>query len=310
MRSDMELSNHHIEKSNKPSRRIYRLADDFMSMESQDAKESDQVGYIARSMVLATLPHSKPKEHFFQRTNGYFTISMIGNPNIGLPYGSLPRLAIAWMTREVKIKESPVLFLGKSFSVFLDKLQLSHSGGSRSDRARLREQMIRLFSTQISCVYRDNKKGHCHASQFLITRSFDLWWSHLGVGSQCIADNSTITLSQEFYQELINRPIPIDLRMLHALRKSPLQMDIYQWLTYRFFKLKKPSLISWNALASQFGSNYANTKQGLRDFKREFKKALDVVLKMYRDANVDLEKQGICLKPSKTHVKSCLKEVV
>lgn len=37
---------------------------------------------------------------------------------------------------------------------------------------------------------------------------------------------ATLTLPEEFYQECINHPVPIDLRVLHKLR-SPLADDIY-----------------------------------------------------------------------------------
>jgi replication initiator protein len=289
---------------NKSPHRTNKLVTEFLLIDAESAKQASALVYMARAMVLATLPHSKPKGHIFKRTNGNYTLTMIGDPEIGLPYGSLPRLLLAWMTREAKIKKSPTLQLGKSVSAFLSTLKLSQSGGVRGDATRLREQMIRLFSTHISCVYQNDKKGICISDQYLVARSFELWWNPLKQNDDKILEQSTITLAKDFYEEIINRPVPVDFRMLQALRRSPLQMDIYIWLTYRFSYLKKSSHITWDLLCNQFGSNYSSSRQGMRDFKREFLKALNVVTSIYHDANVEIDDEGIVLRKSKTHVKS------
>jgi hypothetical protein len=227
---------------------------------------------------------------------------MTGNPKFGLPYGSLPRLILAWMTREAKVKNSPVLYLGKSLSAFLNTLKLTRSGGVRGDATRLRDQMIKLFSTHISCVYHNKKQGVCKADHFSVTRSFELWWKPLKDDQSHISQTSTITLAKDFFDELIKRPVPVDFRVLQALRRSPLQIDLYTWLTYRFSYLKKSTLIPWNALVHQFGSDYADNAQGLRDFKRQFLKSLHVVTAIYHEAQVELHEEGVMLKPSRSHV--------
>ncbi len=284
----------------KSKKRINKLVSKFLAIEAESAKEAKMLSYMARSMVIATLPHSRPKDNIFQRKNGDFILTMTGNPNLGLPYGSYPRLIMAWITREAKFKKSPVLQLGKSFSAFLKTLGFSKSGGIRGEATRLREQMLKLFSTHISCLYLSDHQGMCKADQFLVARSFKLWWNPLKEDE--ISQQSTITLAKDFYEEIIDRPVPVDFRMLQALRRSPLQMDIYVWLTYRFSYLKKSTLITWNLLSNQFGSNYANNRQGERDFKREFLKALHIVTVMYTDANIEIQDDGIILKKSRPHV--------
>jgi len=298
-----------VNKPPKASKRISKLVAEHLAIEAESAKEAGMLAYMARAMVMATLPHSKPKEHVFKRTNGDFTLTMISNPVFGLPYGSLPRLILAWMTREAKLKNSPELHLGKSFSAFLKTLKLSQSGGIRGDATRLREQMLKLFSTHVSCVYQNNKQGVCRADQFLVAKSFELWWSPIKSEKAEVAQQSTIVLAKDFFDELISRPVPVDFRMLQALRRSPLQIDIYVWLTYRFSYLKKATLIPWRLLINQFGANYANTPQGLRDFKREFLKGLHVVTVMYPAAKVDIQDEGIVLKPSRSHVSKKKKEI-
>lgn len=289
-------------KFNNRDRRVDTLVNEYLLMESDKAKDVGMLGYMARSMVIATLPHSRPSGNHFQRTNGNFTLLMSGNPSLGLPYGSLPRLILAWITKEAKVKKTPVLELGKNFSTFLKILKLSQSGGIKGDATRLKSQMLKLFSTHISCIHQNNREGFYKAEQFTVTRSFELWWSPIESNKPINLQQSTVTLAQDFFEEIIDRPVPIDFRMLQALRRSPLQMDIYVWLTYRFSYLKKPTLIPWILLINQFGSNYSDTQQGMRDFRREFIKSLRIVTALYPSANIEVAKSGLILKPSLSHI--------
>jgi hypothetical protein len=105
-------------------------------------------------------------------------------------------------------------------------------------------------------------------------------------------------LSSEFYNELVAHAVPIDLRALKALKGSPLALDIYSWLTYRMSYLKKPSLIPWEALQTQFGADYRR----LRDFKRKLLVHLADVLHVYPAARLSDQATGLQLRPSPTHL--------
>jgi hypothetical protein len=280
-----------------------RFISEVLALETEDAASAGRIAYMARALVMATLPHSKPKEHWFERQNGHYTLSMIANPRFGLPYGSLPRLLLAWMTTEAVRTKSPSLDLGNTLAKFLSTLQLSRQGGKRGDITRIREQMLRLFTTNVSCIFRDDNQGICSGDQFNIARSFNLWWDPVKTQEDKLLPNSCVTLARDFFDELISCPIPIDFGAFQALRRSPLQLDIYTWLTYRFSFLKRETIISWPLLKMQFGADYADNDQGTRDFRGKFLKALKAVLFVYQKAKIEATKEGVTLLPSATHVK-------
>lgn len=288
--------------------KIRKFIDDVLAIENADAYSSGYVGYMLRAMVMATLPHSKSQDICFERKNGLFTLTITANPKYGLPYGSLPRILLAWMATEAIRHKSPNLQLGETLSKFLKVLNLSRQGGSRGDITRLKDQMLRLFTSHISYTYHDSKKGHAKGENFNITKSYELWWNPVGTDSCNALSSSSITLSHDFYNELLKSPIPIDIRVLQILRRSPIQMDIYLWLTYRFSYFKAGKTISWNILKNQFGSDYANNSHGLRNFKAKFLDALNAVLMVYSTANVQIEKDGLKLLPSPSHIKKQLKK--
>ena len=78
--------------------------------------------------------------------------------------------------------------------------------------------------------------------------------------------DSKIELGEKFFQEIIAHPIPLDLNILKRLKRSPLGLDLYLWLTYRTFMLKTPLTLVWRQLYRQFGRGPG---QGERDERRE-----------------------------------------
>jgi hypothetical protein len=62
--------------------------------------------------------------------------------------------------------------------------------------------------------------------------------------------------------------------------------------------LRKPCLIPWAALQTQFGADYSRP----RDFKRRFLTHLADVLHVYPAARLSEQPTGLLLRPSPTHV--------
>jgi len=114
--------------------------------------------------------------------------------------------------------------------------------------------------------------------------------------------NFLVTLGWDFFDEIIARPVPIDKRVLKALKRSPMAIDIYCWLTYRMSYLRRRTSIPWEALQMQFGADYGANAQGLRDFRRALLKHLHAVKAVYPLANVEEAEQGLMLLPRHTHV--------
>ena len=93
------------------------------------------------------------------------------------------------------------------------------------------------------------------------------------------------------------------MRALKALKRSPMALDIYCWLTYRMCYLKRPTNIPWGALQTQFGADYARDAQGIRNFRKAFVHHLKKVAEVYRTAHVEPSDNGLLLKPSPPHVR-------
>ena len=59
-----------------------------------------------------------------------------------------------------------------------------------------------------------------------------LWWTPRQPDQGTLWE-STVVLSERFFSEITENPVLIDLRALRALKRSPMALDVYLWLTYR-----------------------------------------------------------------------------
>jgi len=236
---------------------------------------------MPRIFVQATLPHSRPKVHEFERINGRYSLHLTAPPSVGLPYGSYPRLVLAWLTTEAVRTKSPEIRLGATFSDFMYRLGLTPVTGKRGTVSRLRGQLHRLFSTTIRWTFTDEAGGHASGRGLVIAGEHHLGWSPRDPAQQP-SWRSRVVLGAEFFNEITSSAVPIDLRAIGLLKRSPLALDIYVWLTYRMSYLRRPCLIPLEALQRQFGAHYARPT----DFRRRFLRSLCQVLQVYPSLRV------------------------
>lgn len=283
----------------------------LLRVQEQTALERGDVGYMARALVLATLPHKKTTEAFYKRSNGNFHLELSQNTaNVGLPYGSIPRLLLAFMATQAVKTQSPEINLGDNLSQFLAALGLSRTGGRWGNITRVKDQMRRLAfcNMTLSRVEIDENGTTETFKNLQIARSGSFHWAK--DPNQKDLWDSTVVLSDDFYLEIINHPVPLDMEILKALKQSPLALDIYSWLTYRTsYQKGRSKPIPWDSLQAQFGADYPKTAQGRANFKLEFKKKLKVVTKLYTGANVDADaKNGLVISAGQTSVPKVAKK--
>ena len=199
-----------------------------------------------------------------------------------LPYGNLPRLLLAWVCTEAVQTRSRELVLGKSLSEFMRTLGIYNSGGN--PQTRLRNQMNRLFSATVSLIYED-KSGFKRVSS-LVADKHEFWWDPKRPDDPSLWD-SKIRLGEAFFQEIIRHPVPLDMNTLTALKRSPLGLDLYLWLTYRTFALRAPLRLSWRQVYRQFGlyPDKAHDKRTVLDFRRNVLRELKKIKLAWPELN-------------------------
>ena len=276
----------------------------------QSAGHDREIAFCAREQILVTLPHSdyRPPEAdggeggelrilVFRRKNGRVAMEITsgtdanGKP-IGIPYGSIPRLLLCYIVSEINRTHSARVYLGKSLAELARRLGLeSKSGGKKSGIRHLQEQLRRLLAARIVFIIED-ERGVSYHHNILANRCI-LWWNPRDIGEDLQAElESWLEVTNAFYEIVTNKPVPVFLETVIALKKSPLAIDLYTLLcreSHAAFQKKCGRTIEWKWLREQLGSDYAD----LRHFVTYAKNALDMVCEHYPKLRVKIVRGGI-----------------
>ena len=252
-----------------PQARRHFTRFDQVNLLAKASEATADTGFMARLMMLCSLPRTNPGRQLqYKRVNGPYTLIVTAVGQSGLPFGNLSRLLLAWVCTEAVRTQSRELFLGASLSGFMRRLGMAPiGGGSRGDRTRLCNQMKRLFNAHIQLAYED-KQVSASVNSPVASRT-EFWWNERRPNEQGLWD-SPIELGEKFFHEIIQHPVPLDLNILKALKRSSLGLDLYLWLTYRTFTLRRPLRLSWARLYRQFGAApaRANDNRTVQDFRK------------------------------------------
>ena len=209
---------------------------------------------------------------------------------------------LAWVSTEAVRTQSRELVLGSSLSGFMRRLDMVPiGGGSRGERTRLCNQMKRLFNAHIQLAYEDEQVSASVNSPVASRTGF--WWNERKI-SERLGWESKVELGEKFFSEIIRHPVPLDLNILKALKRSSLGIDFYLWLTYRTFTLKGPLRLSWARLYRQFGVDPAKSvdKRTADGFRRDCLRELKKIQIAWPELNYAMAQGVLILWPSKSAV--------
>jgi len=276
--------------------------------------DAAEAAFMARQLVQCTLPHSNPGDvPAWSRRNGNLTLGITPgwdfdkNKSVGYPFGSIPRLLLFWVTTEALRTGSRRLKLGHSLTEFIRAVGLSTETGrgKRGDATRLREQMRRLFAARISfnqtMVDEQGREGERWLNMEVAPQG-ELWWDPKKPAQAALWE-SWIELGEKFYQAVTLSPVPVDLRALKALKRSPLALDLYAWATFKTFTISKKGetqFISWTVLMQQLGADYDDSK----DLKKKARAALRKVQAVYPGLKIRSAKGGFYILPGKPAIEA------
>lgn len=254
---------------------------------------SSEIAFVHSVLCQIGLPRSQVNGERFERKSGKAVLvlragelwdgsRMVRQP---VPYGYVPRLILAYLTRYAVRYRTREIPFGESANDALRNLAIRKGGRSY---AMFRKQVLALAACSITLGFNDGVLARTVAGSPI--ERFDAWTVDQ-YGRQGIWP-ANITLGSRFYESLIDRSVPYDFRALAALRGSTLAMDVYLWLASRLVRVRGPSVpVAWVPIKAQFGGEYAD----MRNFKRKFLPALEAALIVYPSAKVDVHAGGLQL---------------
>jgi hypothetical protein len=308
--------------------------------------DDNAIGYYLPKFITTPLPHSEPDlpHNLYERVNGNYIMNLVGNPKYGFPHSGKARLIIAWIVTQLFKKHHTLKKSGKdmaevnfqakevfrgSIKQMLDSMGYASKGGQNGQITLVKKQLMAIIKSHYEWEKKNSTTGDYEGEAgFLFTDKTKIAWRE----SRWDEITSYIELNPSIYQYILGKrsgfaPFPIDLRAFTALRKSPMAMDLYCWLTKKMYKIlgsdkrhqcftckekHHPFSIPWKALYPQFGASYSRQIDFSNAAKRELKRIkLLWRNRSYHDQESGLTYKGlnyrtprgrILLDPSPTHI--------
>lgn len=290
------MSSNKAEKDGKAlslTRQENKLLDSATDIFSNPPDLAEDMAFTHAIFCQVGLPRSKVDGREFMRQSGSAWVNVQagyldegkGPVQQPIPYGALPRLALAHVSTYAvrnKAKEIPI---GDSAAQFLDLMGMGDDGRRY---ASLRKQMHALAACRLQIGY----KGRTFNGQAV--EQFDAWLANKDTGQRALWPGLMV-LSDHFYSSLIESAVPLDKRALHALKGSALALDVYAWLAHRLHRIEGRGVtLHWKSLREQFAQEYTG-KDADKNFKDAFVPQLRKVLAVYPQAKVKQVTGGLLL---------------
>lgn len=274
-------------------------------------KQKTPISYYAPILLQCTLPHSDPKTRDWVRTNGDFSLIVSSGVDknlepYGVPYGSFPRLVLAYIITRVIQTQARRVDLALHFRGFLNEVgYTSNHRGTGIKGQRIRNQLVKLLRASIAFEGRwgTEEAGRLAGININVASKYDLWWDVKNPEQESLW-GSYVEISEEFRQAILSAPVPLRTDILKALHKSPLALDVYMWVSYRLFIMhttgQESVSLGYGRLQEQFGTGIAEANY--RQFRHEFKAAWAKVASLWREKdgeksllNYELNSTGLVL---------------
>lgn len=280
--------------------------------------------YLHSALCAMSLPARRPKgEKEFEpiiRRDGHYSLVIKPGERIipgadgeltavkmGVPFGIHARLILHYIMTEAVKQKSREIFLGDSFAQWMRRMGLTstNSGGSRSSRALLQEQVERLMACEWTLRW-DQDVGHLDpkvaalaskstkakkvmtkepspVSAFSVAemRLVKGYAGTTGGGGEFV---SRFVLSEAFYEALQAHMVPLNERAIAALAKtsSPTQLDLYAFLAYRLPRIPpgQEVIMRWDQLKTHLGSDIKEMPK----FRQTVRRTWQTVSGVYQQA--------------------------
>ena len=265
-------------KEFKVSKQSLRKAEgaELVRLRREEGKQS--IGYSSRPFVLCGLPIRRPSKGtlIHRRRNGKFLLEVTGHPEYGLPFGQDRLIPLFLSTVAVRRQTQVIRFA--SAAEMLEMFDLDVGG---AQYRRLIAGFERVFGATIyfGSDTQTSKARVIRRKHFNFIKEIELWYERDPKQRFLPGDfRNVVVLSDEFYSEVINHPIPTDLNAIKVLAGAPAVLDLLVFLSYRCHASKGEERIPL------FGAEGLVHQLGTAEYSRErrFRQKLDQWLGVVR----------------------------
>lgn len=266
-----------------------------------EAPDRDTIRHLHSTLAICSLPYRQPEPGVreWNRKQGRMQLSITAgklmSPETGqwvdqpLPYGSRARLLMLHICSEAIRQKSATISIEDSLTGFIRNMGFSVTGGKNGTLAAFKQQVNSLAACNMRLGVWDGDRARTINTQPF--SSIEVWFP-VNPNERMLWP-STITLSHDFYTNLVKHALPVNYHAVRVFAASPRKLDLLFWLGYRVNGLTKTTTISWAALKEQFGFDIARERR----FRAEFAEDIKHIKEVFPKLPVALSEHGFTISP-------------
>ena len=210
----------------------------------------------------------------------------------GVPFGAKARIIMPYIVGYAVQRRTPVIDMGRSLRRFMDTVRMPIGG--RSGKA-ITEQVNNIAAADILLGEWSDERVVTKYRRVASEISF--WLERKP--NQLSFWNPEMVLSNEFYEAIQTRRVPVDMEHLIKLAGSPRRMDLYCWLSYRLPNVTagKGVAVPLKYLQPVFAPDM-DSDASARLFKQRLKSDLKILASVYSRFNVNVQGDVLWLNKS------------
>lgn len=263
------------------------------------------VGTLFRPLALCPLPAQQlPKvnelvdgiikpvhQTYWERKAGKFSIELIGHKKYGIPFGQ-DIMLILFLAFEAKRQGSRVI-RGNFYKNFIKMFDMEHGG---KKYLLIKNGFLRIKESKFS--WNDTKnKGQYTGENYIYIDKWNVRFDP-EITDKPPINEQYIVLSERFWEEIINFPLPCNLDAIKYLKRKPACLMFYIWLSFRVWyayhtqeKFVKINLLGKNGLQNQLSSRIIR----IFDFRRQVIGYLRKVKEIWPKCPVEIERYSLII---------------
>lgn len=270
-----------------------------------DEITSREVGYSISPFTFFPFPREDVGKMFTREVNGIECTYICA---AGVPHTTLDRrwFEIGTTLARYNIGKdgtiNPRIELG-SVTDTLRRYGMYSTGGKAGGYVLSARKALEKFSRlHVSSIAKSEVKGLAghRGLDFSVSLKHQILWARGRtdmVEPDLFDHENFIDLSPSF-MGFVQNAVPHIQKDFMAIR-SPLTLDLYQWLAGKLYSLKDEFVMTWPRMYAQFGQGGKLNDSQMKNMRRLIKDSLtEIKTNYYRAANITITEKGIVMKPS------------
>ena len=262
-------------------------------------EEQEEIWYQFSTFATHTFPQNKTEinELVTEYPNNKLSIESVK----GIPYGGVARLIVLYINSMAVKYRSREISIGKSIKEFVENLGYKPNYKEGKINEQVLQQLEKLFHTTfvLTQTKKTQSADDMHTIQtedfrfHLFDSKFTLEQVKSNLNEKAVA---SVVLSEAYYREILAHPVPLSLETIKALKKSPLALDLYAFISYRA-NANRVIPAKLTELKKQFAFKGETWK-----FKDDLQRTLKYIKKAWPECTAVLKKDVLVIPKMQPHI--------